>query len=741
MKHNDNPEVVRAPEIEASALEPIVRRVRTDATAIKKAGGTVWTRERLTKDRLAKHLSTGPARGCCPIKAGESTTMLALFDLDSHKGETPWPDMQRAAQNLIDALELMGMRPVAFRSSGGRGVHVFLLWDQAQDAYSVRHFMRETLAALGWRDGTAGVARSEVEVFPKQDAVPADGFGNMFILPLAGASEPLDWITGLPEPMGREWAAVMEWPSSPAVPLVERTEPEASASAARVELGTLRDALGSLDPDLPHDEWARVLMGLHHDTEGSAEGLELAIEWSSRGKKFTGRREVESKWASFGRRTERRAVTGGTILGMARAAGWVEDCGDDFEVVATPASQGEPLPFKDRDRQGRVEPTTEALVLALSRPELCGFDIRQDAFQGAILIAPAGSDNWRAFTDADYVELQLTLERGGRGFTFKPVPKERLRDVVAYVAEQRTFDTARLWMDSLRWDGVPRVETFLRDCFGAADTEYTRAVSRYFWSALAGRVLVPGVKADMVPVAVGPQGAMKSSTVAAIVPSPDFFLELDLGTKDDDQARLMRGKLVIELGELKGLRTKEVEHIKSFITRQHEEWTPKYREMTVRYSRRCIFFGTTNQAEFLSDDTGHRRWLPFMVGTCDPDLVAANRMQLWAEARELFEREGVQYREAEHLARAEHEAFIEADPWQERVAQWLRTPDVLTEVAPEDGPLRPLDILTGAIGLEARQIGRREEMRLSKVMRALGFVQVRASFCGKQSRAWEKPGE
>ncbi len=90
--------------------------------------------------------------------------------------------------------------------------------------------------------------------------------------------------------------------------------------------------------------------------------------------------------------------------------------------------------------------------------------------------------------------------------------------------------------------------------------------------------------------------------------------------------------------------------------------------MTVRYSRRCVFFGTTNQAEFLSDDTGHRRWLPFTVGACDPDLVAANRLQLWAEARELFEREGVQYRAAENLARAEHEAFVESDPWQERIA-------------------------------------------------------------------------
>ena len=71
----------------AAALLPLVRRVRTDITAVKKSDGSRWTREPLTKDRLLAHCNGGPPRGVCPIKAGESVTLVALLDFDSHKGE------------------------------------------------------------------------------------------------------------------------------------------------------------------------------------------------------------------------------------------------------------------------------------------------------------------------------------------------------------------------------------------------------------------------------------------------------------------------------------------------------------------------------------------------------------------------------------------------------------------------------------------------------------------------------
>ncbi len=175
-----------------AALLPLVRRVRTDVTAVKKSDGSRWTSQPLTRERLAAHLNGGPPRGVCPIKAGESVTMVALLDFDSHKGEVSWEEMSAVVARVVDVLEIVhGMYPILFRSSGGKGVHLYLLWDGAQDAYSVRQFLKGVLESVGLRDGARGVKNGEVEVFPRQDEVGEKGYGNQFIMPLAGASVPL----------------------------------------------------------------------------------------------------------------------------------------------------------------------------------------------------------------------------------------------------------------------------------------------------------------------------------------------------------------------------------------------------------------------------------------------------------------------------------------------------------------------------------------------------------------------
>ncbi len=177
----------------AASLAPLTARVRTDVTAVKREGRQAWTREALTQTRLLEHVSGGTSRGVSQIPAGESTTRVAVLDFDSHGGEVSWARMSEVVISVVDALSLgYGMQPVLWRSSGGRGVHLYLLWDEPQDAYSVRTMLGSVLRACGLASGTKGVAAGEVEVFPKQNEVPADGFGNQVILPLAGKSVPLE---------------------------------------------------------------------------------------------------------------------------------------------------------------------------------------------------------------------------------------------------------------------------------------------------------------------------------------------------------------------------------------------------------------------------------------------------------------------------------------------------------------------------------------------------------------------
>jgi hypothetical protein len=172
-----------------AALMPLVERLHRGHCWLKTPDGPRRINERLDDFKLAEHVAGRKAYGACPIAPGSSVTRVALLDFDSHKGETPWPEMLETARTVAFALEQEGHTPILFRSSGGNGIHLYLLWDEPQDAFSVREMLREVLGALGYASGTGGVAAKQIEVFPKQDEVPADGFGSMFILPWAGKSE------------------------------------------------------------------------------------------------------------------------------------------------------------------------------------------------------------------------------------------------------------------------------------------------------------------------------------------------------------------------------------------------------------------------------------------------------------------------------------------------------------------------------------------------------------------------
>lgn len=730
-----------------AALAPLTTRVRTDVTAVKGDNGMAWTREALTRVRLKRHLEGGTARGVCPIKAGESTTQVAVLDMDSHKGDVPWAEMVGLAANLIErGEEHYGLNLTAFRSSGGNGIHLIAIWDEPQDAYSVRQALRAMLEIIGLKDGAKGVAQGQIEVFPKQDSVPEDGFGNQFILPLAGKSAPLEPMFDY-EVMPREYATQVVWTASAPVPVVERPVREAPAPLAfdGGALKTLQQALAAIPNDtdpLGYDEWRDIVSAIHHETGGSHEGYQLALEFSARAPHFSQEEFDDKVWEWLDRKgPAANPITGRTIMAKAREYGWQDEASpEDFPVIVYEKGDGVdstdpidlPLPAFQRDGNGKIEAVVRNVRAVLERPDVCRMDIRFDEFKAEIVFARDGEPGvWHVFGDHHYFELRLTLETLG----FKPVGKELVRDAVHYRAKLNVIDTASRWLSALVWDGVPRVDRFFAHYFGTEDSPYTRAVSRYSWSALAGRVLVPGVKADMVPIITGAQGQRKSSGLEHMGPF-DSFREMNFNQTEEARARLMRGCLVVELAELSGLKTRAVEEIKAWTARRKEDWTPKYQEYAVSMMRRCIFFGTSNEEQFLDDGTGERRWLPIVSGAVRVEEIARDRDQLWAEGAVIFGQHGVVWAEAERLARDVHGDHRVVDTWEQGLTSWLQT-ERLGGGLPGDEPFRTRDALVEGLGFSDRNIKRGDEMRVVKALKSLGYMQVfRDNEHGKTTRVW-----
>lgn len=413
------------------------------------------------------------------------------------------------------------------------------------------------------------------------------------------------------------------------------------------------------------------------------------------------------------------------------------------ELELTEEEKAVERPVWECDKHGQPKATLYNIRLALERPDIAGWNIRYDIFTDNIIFYNKDNSKWQIASDELFVELRMRLETV---HNFHTIGRELIRDAVLWYAKKKQVDTAVEWVNALEWDGKFRIAKFLPDYLGCDDTPYTRAVGLYLWTGLAGRVLEPGLKADMILVLKSPEGYRKSSAVEAIAPSPEQFTEIDFGEKDADLARKMRGKLVAEIAELRGLKTRAVEGILSFVSRRFEEWVPKYREFSTSFPRRLMFIATTNEDEFLDGVRKHRRWLPTTVSKfADVDAIKRDRSQLWAEAREMFLKKGLQYEQADALAQDHREVFRVKGLWEDIVAEWLETPDDLDEKSTPASRefVRPTDIARFALNLDPRNLKRQDEMKIAETLKALGYEQVRVwdKDSEKQVRAWKKKHE
>lgn len=372
-------------------------------------------------------------------------------------------------------------------------------------------------------------------------------------------------------------------------------------------------------------------------------------------------------------------------------------------------------------------PSKQNLKLALASGK--GHRVAFDSFEGMVVIQDPGTTKWRPMKGTDATRVATAFEEAG----FKPIPVKLMGQMLEYVADEHVFDSAQQWLESLPpWDGIPRVDSFLAKAFGTGEGPYQTAVSRYMWSGLAGRVIEPGVKAEMVVVLVSMQGVRKSASLAAMAPQKEWFAEIGFTGSADDKAlyRRMRGKLVLEFAELDGLGKRAHGSLKRFLSSQADMWDEKYKEFETRYERRSLIFATTNEAEFLTDPTGHRRWLPVEAGTtgkAESDWISANRDQLWAEGAVLFKANGVLFADAERLAKAVHKNHEQLDPWYESLAEFVTIRGWEAGaggMSPDPKPFTITEAQRIGIGLQPSQINRSTAMRAAVCLKSLGYVRV-----------------
>lgn len=280
-------------------------------------------------------------------------------------------------------------------------------------------------------------------------------------------------------------------------------------------------------------------------------------------------------------------------------------------------------------------------------------------------------DGEDCFREVDDSGLRYYMES-----TYGITSSAKIQDALNLAINKCAFHPIRDYLNSLSWDGVKRLETIFSDYLGVADNAYTRSTARKSLVAAVSRVFNPGVKYDYVPIIVGDQGIGKSTLLRKLGRS--WFSDTFKMNDGKDMYEQLQGVWIIEIGELDGLRKAEVETIKLYISKQWDTFRPAYARRVEVFKRQCVFFGTTNEEQFLRDSTGNRRFLPLRTGEIAPKydvftLSDAAVSQIWAEAVHYYRHKEELFldRENEELAREEQNKHFEMDDRAGLVADFI----------------------------------------------------------------------
>ena len=120
-------------------------------------------------------------------------------------------------------------------------------------------------------------------------------------------------------------------------------------------------------------------------------------------------------------------------------------------------------------------------------------------------LTPPGAGDAQPWNDADLSALCNYL---AEFYRFKG--KDAVCDALDEVSRRRQRHPVRQWLASLRWDGVPRLETAIIRLLGARDDAATREITKLWFCGAVARGMQPGCKVAYMPILKGPQGGSTS---------------------------------------------------------------------------------------------------------------------------------------------------------------------------------------------------------------------------------------
>ena len=395
------------------------------------------------------------------------------------------------------------------------------------------------------------------------------------------------------------------------------------------------------------------------------------------------------------------------VKDMVTPDAYLDDFDDYGDAVKSDSTKEVTELVWDLDGKGNKQVTVNNFVNAFKSDPLLNGLLAYDMLKETIVFTrpsftAKGSKKGDLVNDTDISIIKGRIERMHGIYN-----DAKLNDAIEQVSSDNAFHPIKLYLESLTWDGVPRIDTFLVDYMGAEDNAYTHEAFRKMLLAAVTRIYEPGRKFDTALVFYSEQGVGKSTLIQRL--SKGWFNDSLTNLSGKESYEAIQFAWLVELAELSALRKSDVEAVKNFISKREDTYRGAYARRVKTHKRQCVFFGSTNDDEFLKDATGNRRFFPVAVKrTRKTHIIFEPKFdaivdQLWAEAMEGYMLgEGLTLSdEAETIAGGMREEFAERTPIQGLIEEYL---DRLFPADYEDRFLaQRLDFLNGDLGEEGTE--------------------------------------
>lgn len=255
-----------------------------------------------------------------------------------------------------------------------------------------------------------------------------------------------------------------------------------------------------------------------------------------------------------------------------------------------------------------------------------------------------GNSIWfNEFTGCEFVEnspvSDITITQISEWLMFEKsieLPDSGIDKAIRILALRTRRNPVKEYLYSLKWDGVKRVERIFQDYMNVPDGILATRIGGMFLVSAVARVFEPGIKYDHMVILMSKQGMGKQRLLETL--AGEWYGSVRFKDRDKETVQKMLGKWFIEVGEMRGMGTKEINDIKDFVTTQIDRERFAYGRKLGEYPRANIFVGSWNpdHVGLLNDPTGYRRFLTIEIGKIDIDGIKQIKDQLFAEAVQMY---------------------------------------------------------------------------------------------------------